>query len=53
MRGHVELAESQIATLIAEIVSRNIRIVPEGTPDRLPSPFLHGFTAMPVRIEPL
>ena len=47
-----KLAESQIATLIGEIVSRNIRIVPQGAPQRLPSPFLHGFTAMPVRIEP-
>jgi len=46
------LAESQIATLIGEIVSRNIRIVPQGAPSRLPSPFLHGFTAMPVKIEP-
>jgi cytochrome P450 len=45
------LAESQIATLIGEIVSRNIRVVPQGAPERLPSPFLHGFTAMPVKIE--
>ncbi|MCZ8320737.1 MAG: cytochrome P450 [Novosphingobium sp.] len=45
------LAESQIATLIGEIVSRHIRIVPQGAPSRLPSPFLHGFTAMPVKIE--
>ena len=47
------LAENQLAALIDEIVDRNIRIVPEGAADRLPSPFLHGFTAMPVRIEPL
>jgi len=47
-----KLAESQIATVIAEIAERNIRIVPQGAPQRLPSPFLHGFTAMPVRIEP-
>jgi len=46
-----KLAESQIATVIAEIVNRNIRIVPQGAPERLASPFLHGFTAMPVRIE--
>ncbi|MFN5901904.1 MAG: cytochrome P450 [Novosphingobium sp.] len=45
------LAESQIATLIGEIVSRHIRLVPQGAPSRLPSPFLHGFTAMPVKIE--
>jgi cytochrome P450 len=48
-----KLAEDQLATLIGEIVSRNIRIVPQGKPERLASPFLHGFTAMPVRIEPL
>jgi cytochrome P450 len=48
-----KLAENQLATLIEEIVSRNIRIVPEGSPTRLASPFLHGFTQMPVRIEPL
>lgn len=47
-----KLAESQIATVIAEIAERNIRIVPQGAPERLASPFLHGFTAMPVRIEP-
>lgn len=47
-----KLAESQIATVIAEMVSRNIRVVPQGAPERLASPFLHGFTAMPVRIEP-
>jgi len=47
-----KLAESQIATVIAEIVSRNIRVVPQGAPQRLASPFLHGFTAMPVRIAP-
>ncbi|MFM5922629.1 MAG: cytochrome P450 [Novosphingobium sp.] len=48
-----KLAEDQLATLIGEIVSRNIRLVPQGAPSRLASPFLHGFTAMPVRIEPL
>jgi len=47
-----KLAESQIATVIAEIAERNIRIVPQGAPERLASPFLHGFTKMPVRIEP-
>jgi cytochrome P450 len=47
-----KLAESQLATLIEEIVSRNIRIMPQGKPTRLASPFLHGFTAMPVKVEP-
>jgi hypothetical protein len=47
------LAENQIATLIGEIVDRQIRIVPQGAPERLASPFLHGFTSVPVRIEPL
>lgn len=45
------LAENQLAALIGEIASRNIRLVPVGQPGRLPSPFLHGFTTMPVRIE--
>lgn len=45
------LAEIQIGTLIDEIVERNWRIVPQGEPTRLPSPFLHGFTTMPVQIE--
>ena len=45
------LAEIQLATLIGEIVARNWRIVPQGKPTRLASPFLHGFTEMPVRIE--
>ena len=48
-----KLAENQIATLIGELVDRNIRVVPQGPAERLPSPFLHGFTSMPVRIEPL
>lgn len=45
------LAEIQLATLIGDIVERNVRIVPQAAPTRLASPFLHGFTAMPVRIE--
>jgi cytochrome P450 len=48
-----KLAEDQLATLIGEIASRNIQIVPQGAPTRLASPFLHGFTAMPVKIEAL
>ena len=44
------LAEIQLATLIEEIVSRGIRIEPMGTPTRMASPFLHGFTEMLVRI---
>ena len=48
-----KLAESQLAMVIAEIVRRQIRIEPHAKPTRLASPFLHGFTAMPVRIEPL
>jgi cytochrome P450 len=46
-----KLAEAQIATLIEEIVGRRLRIVPQGQPSRLASPFLHGFTVMPVRLE--
>jgi cytochrome P450 len=44
------LAEIQLCTLIEEIVDRGIRIAPAGPAVRLPSPFLHGFTHMPVRI---
>jgi cytochrome P450 len=44
------LAEVQVATLIEEIVNRGWQIEPQGKPTRLASPFLHGFTAMPVRI---
>ncbi len=46
-----KLAENQLATLIEEIVSRNIQIVPQGAPIRLASPFLHGFTQMPVQLK--
>ena len=44
------LAEIQLATLIEEIVDRGIKVEMQGPPDRLPSPFLHGFVHMPVRI---
>lgn len=44
------LAEVQIATVIEEIARRRLRVVPEGLPTRLASPFLHGFTAMPVHL---
>ena len=45
------LAEIQLATLIGEIVARDWRIVPQAAPERLPSPFLHGFVHYPVKIE--
>ncbi|MBX7500822.1 cytochrome P450 [Qipengyuania sp. YG27] len=45
------LAEIQIGTLIEEVVARGWRIMRQGEPVRLASPFLHGFTEMPVRIE--
>ncbi|MDE2560611.1 MAG: cytochrome P450 [Sphingomonadales bacterium] len=45
------LAEVQLSTLIEEWVRRNWRVAPQGGPTRLGSPFLHGFTAMPVKIE--
>ena len=44
------LAEIQLDTLIEEMLERNWRVVPQGAPTRLASPFLHGFTAMPVQI---
>lgn len=46
-----KLAEDQLATLIGEIVSRGWKLVPQGKPERLASPFLHGFTSVPVKIE--
>ena len=45
------LAEIQLATLIGEVVARGWRMVPQGAPTRLASPFLHGFVHLPVRIE--
>ena len=45
-----KLAEDQLATLIGEIVSRDWKLVPQGAPTRLPSPFLHGFTSVPVQL---
>jgi hypothetical protein len=45
------LAEIQVGTLIEEIARRRIQITPQAKPTRLASPFLHGFTAMPVQIE--
>jgi cytochrome P450 len=44
------LAEIQVGTLIEEIAKRKLRILPQEAPTRLASPFLHGFTAMPVQI---
>ena len=44
------LAEIQLGVLIEEILDRGWRIAPQGEPTRLASPFLHGFTEMPVRI---
>ncbi len=45
------LAEVQIAAVIDELVTRRLRVVPTAPPTRLASPFLHGFSAMPVRLE--
>ncbi len=44
------LAEIQLATLIGEILDRDLRIEMLAPPTRMASPFLHGFTDMPVRI---
>ena len=44
------LAEVQLAAVIGEMVRAGARFVPQGPPTRLASPFLHGFTAMPVQI---
>ena len=45
-----KLAEAQLACVIEEVVNRGVTVVPQGAPTRLASPFLHGFTAMPVRM---
>jgi cytochrome P450 len=45
------LAEIQLGVLIEELLDRAMIVTPDGEPERLASPFLHGFTAMPVRIE--
>ncbi len=45
------LAEVQIAAVIDELVARRLRVVPTAPPTRLASPFLHGFSTMPVRLE--
>ncbi|WP_295528729.1 cytochrome P450 [Novosphingobium sp. Chol11] len=45
------LAEVQIAAVIDEMVSRRLRAVPTAPPERMASPFLHGFNTMPVRLE--
>ncbi|WP_088311299.1 cytochrome P450 [Novosphingobium sp. B 225] len=45
------LAEIQLDTLIEELLNRNWQVVPQAAPTRLASPFLHGFTAMPVQIS--
>ena len=44
------LAEVQLAALIEQIAGCGAAIMPQGAPTRLASPFLHGFTAMPVQI---
>jgi cytochrome P450 len=45
------LAEVQLAALIEEIVTRGWRVEMQGEPVRLPTPFLHGFSAMQVKIS--
>lgn len=45
-----KLAEAQLACVIEEVVNRGITVVPQSAPTRLASPFLHGFTAMPVQL---
>jgi cytochrome P450 len=45
------LADIQVGTLIEDIAQRRLQIVPQAAPTRLASPFLHGFTAMPVQLR--
>ncbi len=44
------LAELQLAIYMEEIIRRDIKIELVSEPTRLASPFLHGFTEMPVRL---
>ena len=46
------LAEMQLAVLFEEILRRDVCVEPAGNPTRLASPFLHGFTHMPVKLVP-
>lgn len=45
------LAEIQLDTLIGEILDRGLKIAPQDKPTRLASPFLHGITSYPVKME--
>tara|TARA_R110002124_G_scaffold128168_1_gene288829 strand:- start:1200 stop:2471 length:1272 start_codon:yes stop_codon:yes gene_type:complete len=47
------LAELQLRVLWEEILKRYERIEVVGEPERTVSSFVHGFTAMPVRLHPL
>ena len=44
------LAEVQLHAVIDQMLKLPGPVVPQGKPTRLASPFLHGFTAMPVKI---
>lgn len=44
------LAEVQLHAVIEQILKLPGKVVPQADPTRLASPFLHGFTAMPVKI---
>ncbi|MEO9469084.1 cytochrome P450 [Parasphingorhabdus sp.] len=47
------LAEIQLAILFEEILALNVRVKEVEQPERLASPFLHGFTSMPVQLVPI
>ena len=44
------LAEVQLHAVIEQMLKLPGKVVPQARPTRLASPFLHGFTAMPVKI---
>lgn len=44
------LAEVQLHAVIEQMLKLPGKVVPQAKPTRLASPFLHGFTAMPVKI---
>lgn len=45
------LAEVQLHAVIEQMLKLPGKVVPQAKPTRLASPFLHGFTAMPVKIK--
>ena len=47
------LAEIQLAILFEELLAMGVKVKQVSKPTRLASPFLHGFTEMPVQLVPM